>query len=366
MFKSMFDKFIGQLGGGRPVRSSLSSDGSENGQELDAILKPPKEITTSFQEEFPPPSPPCTPVERMDTPEQDEVLFRKNNVYLSYPKHVSRHHEASRLYRHQHHRHERTPSPQILPMSASDSSLSTSSGGAFPDNQVLVPGYLFVTTRGSNFGTTLILNWAPNSSMRAPASASPTPPSPCQPSLKPTFPIGTGTTIASPQTLANGGQHAVTMTGDVGHIGASWKDEERNQMLNGRPGMSVFHPEYTDGDALVVTARDRKVSPDSSTPPISPSGLRASGRGDTFVPPTTVSGSGVIGGRGGGRGGAYNRVGSMEEDKLQSYGRPSCSSVSIDLMMMEMIRIFYNTDEKGFIVNGEMVIRSKDRNFKVS
>ena len=58
------------------------------------------------------------------------------------------------------------------------------------------------------------------------------------------------------------------------------------------------------------------------------------------------------------------RVGSSE--RFLSYSHPSCSSVSIDLGMMEMIRIFYNTDKNGFIVNGEMVIRSKDRNFKVS
>ena len=45
--------------------------------------------------------------------------------------------------------------------------------------------------------------------------------------------------------------------------------------------------------------------------------------------------------------------------------RPSCSSVSIDLGMMEVIRIFYRMDDNAFILSGEMVITSKDRNFKV-
>ena len=252
----------------------------------------------------------------------------------------------------------------MLPMSASDNSLSTSSGGPFPDNQVLVPGYLFVTTRGSNYGTTLILNWAPNSSMRAPASASPTPPSPSHSFPKPTFHLGTGTTTA-PQTLANGGQHTVNVTGYVGRPHASWGEEERNPTLNGRPGTSISHQEYADGDCLVVTSRDGKVPPVSPSPSLSPPAVMATGIGDTFVLATTMSGSSVIGGRGGGRRGVSNSVGSSAEG-LVGCDRPSCSSVSIDLMMMEMIRIFYNTDENGFIVNGEMVIRSKDRNFKVS
>ena len=150
------------------------------------------------------PSLPPSPVERCLTPEEDEVLYRKNNVLLKYP--------ARKMTSEQMHSDNATQS----------------------DSQVLIPGFLFITTRGSNFGSTLLLNWAPNSSMRAPG---------------------------------------------------------------------------TDG-----------------------------------VPATA------------------------EAESCQSHydlDRPSCSSVSIDLGMMEIIRIFYHTDENGFIAKGEMVISSKDRNFKV-
>lgn len=104
------------------------------------------------------------------------------------------------------------------------------------DNHIMVPGFLFVTTRGSNFGTTLILNWAPNSSMVVPKCSSPE-------------------------------KKAIDL------------------------------------------------------PPIAASSL------------------------------PHN---------------PSCSSISIDLCAMEMIRIFYCMDDGGFMISGELVVKSKEEDFKVS
>ena len=149
------------------------------------------------------PSPPLSPVERCTTPEEDEVLYSKNNVLLKYPP-------------------RRTGGEQ------------TSSNDGTSGNQVLIPGFLFITTRGSNFGSTLLLNWAPNSSMRVPENDT------------------------TPSTAA----------------------AESDQ--------SPFDLE-----------------------------------------------------------------------------RPSCSSVSIDLGKMEIIRIFCHKDDDGFLTKGEMVISGRDRNFKV-
>lgn len=325
--KSVFDKVMGRLPG-RSHSSSDSMDGSENAHELDIVSRTHQETTCTLRDDLPSPSPPCTPVERMDTPEEDEVLFRKNNVFLSYPKPVTMTYEASRFYT-----HERTPSPQ---MSLSESSNSNSSG-SFQDNQVLVPGYLFIRTRGSNYGTTLILNWAPNSSMKVPAPSH----TPSPPLIQPPSTCSPGTTTAmSASFLANGGQ--VRTGGQTGAAGGgttvSAGDRCRSEVSNVRTNKYLMHTEYTDGDAIVV----------STTSEVPPSAVTGSpGRGDTVA-------------TGGGVGGVGVDEGSF------GYDRPSCSSVSIDLGMMEMIRIFYNTDYQGFMVSGEMVIRSKDRNFKVS
>ena len=151
------------------------------------------------------PSPPLSPVEKYITPEEDEVLYSKNNVLLKYP-----------------------------PRRIGGEQASSNGGTTDSSNQVLIPGFLFITTRGSNFGSTLLLNWAPNSSMRVPENDT------------------------TPSTAA----------------------AESNQ--------SHFDLET-----------------------------------------------------------------------------PSCSSVSIDLSKMEIIRIFCHKDDDGFVTKGEMVISGKDRNFKV-
>lgn len=83
--------------------------------------------------------------------EADDFLFSKNNVY-----HItaSRSKQESSAGMH-----------EILSFDETDSDIF--------DDHIRIPGFLFVTTRGSNFGKTLILNWAPNSSMVAPSDLTP-------------------------------------------------------------------------------------------------------------------------------------------------------------------------------------------------
>lgn len=148
----------------------------------------------------------------------DEVLFSKNNVLLKCQVQslclkkselVGVNSEESEL-----------TSP-VFPEDSSSRSKSL-------DSHDLIPGFLFVTTRGSNFGTTLILNWAPNSSMKVP--------------------IGSNERQNSSAAVASG----------------------------------------------------------------------------------------------------------------------YCASVSVDLCLMEMIRIFYRVDDNGFIMSGELIVKSKEEEFKVN
>lgn len=89
-----------------------------------------------------------------NTVEGDDVLFSKNNVFLKQP----------------------LVSSNVLCRSGESSSSKPDHGSSSGDeleskpldNHELSPGFLFVTTRGSNFGTTLILNWVPNSSLKVP------------------------------------------------------------------------------------------------------------------------------------------------------------------------------------------------------
>lgn len=161
------------------------------------------------------------------TVEGDDVLFSKNNVLLKHPLDVSNNLSIS-------------PKCSLSGIKSKKESPSCNSEllDKALDNHILIPGFLFVTTRGSNFGTTLILNWAPNSSMKVPS---------------------------------------------VGH-----------------------------------TEKCMENSPQGAT----------------------VS-------------------------SVKSEGR-CCSSVSIDLCLMEMIRIFYHVDESGFILSGELVVKSKEEEFKVN
>ena len=150
--------------------------------------------------------------------EGDDVLFSKNNVFLKQPLLNLDRNEA------------KGARPEDWHLAHVESKSL--------DNHMLIPGFLFVTTRGSNFGTTLILNWAPNSSMRVP------------------------------------------------------------------------------GDDDSINQRSKH---------------------------STVSSS-----------------------NLTVCDDSHCNSISIDLCSMEMIRIFYHMDEKGFIVSGELVVKSKAEEFKVN
>ena len=166
--------------------------------------------------------------------EGDDVLFSKNNVFLKYPiKEL----DGSMVGINSDFRSTSHPSDNY----ALGASPLPQAQNKPLDNHVLVPGFLFVTTRGSNYGTTLILNWAPNSSMRVPSPVS-------------------------------HGSSAVTST-----------------------------------------------------------------RGETSYGGTTCVGH--------------------TSDQI--------SPISIDLCLMEMIRVFYHVDDKGFISSGELVLKNKDENFKV-
>ena len=149
--------------------------------------------------------------------EGDGILFSKNNVLLKHPS-------------------------QDLTCQTEARGEEASYRGVGPnaalDNHILVPGFLFVTTRGCNFGTTLILNWAPNSSMKVPGDSS----------------------------IHTANQATYSM-----------------------------HPASNDDHSIMH----------------------------------------------------------------------KCSSVSIDLCLMEMIRIFYRMDDSGFIISGELVVKSKEETFKV-
>ena len=142
-----------------------------------------------------------------NTIEGDEVLFSKNNIFLKQPLVT-------------------LGSKQCDSESIRQESNLTQNKSL--DNHLLIPGFLFVTTRGSNFGTTLILNWAPNSSMKVP------------------------------------------------------RVDDSSECSTATPFVGL------------------------------------------------------------------------------------CSSVSIDLCSMEMIRIFYHMDDKGFIISGELVVKSKEEEFKVN
>lgn len=75
---------------------------------------------------------------------EDNVLFRKNGVFLKYPGILPEGDLLSRGC-------SKTPQP-----------LKSEVAATKMDSHVLVPGYFFIASRGSNFGSTLILNWASN------------------------------------------------------------------------------------------------------------------------------------------------------------------------------------------------------------
>ncbi len=96
---------------------------------------------------------------------EDDVVFCKNNVYLKYPNRRSRPLNGDSPS-------DSSVNSSISIVTATESPLghsiplkplsSDSSAQTDQDSNVLIPGYLHVSTRGSDFGQTLILNWSPN------------------------------------------------------------------------------------------------------------------------------------------------------------------------------------------------------------
>ena len=236
--KSALEKAVSTLGRlGLPRTTRRSDTGTRNaadtGQELHCvrIISDASNIETTTDSEI--------PMTSMSM-EADDFLFRKNNVLLKCPiVNSNTHTSPSGCDRNTSESAERSVSTH-----KNDGEIYTSSSfdDSF-DSHILIPGFLFITTRGSNFGATLILNWVPNTSISAPSSSPPN---------------------------------------------ASQSDFE---------------------ESLVLST------------------------------PCTV----------------------QENEKSRYY-----STVSIDLCSMEMIRIFYRMDESGFIVSGELVIKNKEQEFKVS
>ncbi len=266
-------------------------------------------------------------VERYATPEQDEVVYRKNNVLLKHPA-----------------------GPKV-------ESLVTGHIQTTSDNQLLIPGFLFVTTRGSNFGSTLILNWAPNSSMYVPgyqdtdgavAIGNGVGTSEQGGGEGGAVAIGNGVGTSeqgggeggavaigngvgtSEQGGGEGGAEGRGKGGEVGPVGGGLGDVREGE--GGGEGVP------NGGEGGVAAERIGKEGD-----------IESAGR----VLGHEEEGAGV-GGEGDGGG----------ESSLDSV-RPLWSAVSIDLGVMEIVRVFYHLDESGFISTGELVVSSKEREFKV-
>ena len=279
--KAYFEKAVFTLSS-RMRRRQTSESVDYDEQELRTVSQNERESSVDRSLDSPQtensPSPILSPISPIDTMAADDILFRKNNVCLKYPRKNSMR-SFSSLPRS---RSKYSSSPSSSLGESGDSltdatpkSVLSSSSSSTQDNQILIPGFLFITTRGSDFGTTLILNWAPNSSMHVPDAN----------------PLKQGT-VSSPLSIQR--------------------------------------------------------SNSSSTSTSSGSERHGLGFPDLVPSPRSVS----------------------KEDpemgaEMVDLERPSCSSVSIDLGLMEVIRIFYRMNDNGFILSGEMVISSKDRNFKV-
>lgn len=191
--------------------------------------------------------------------QEDDILYRKNNVYLKCEV-------------------------EARAKSDSSSSLVASSGSSSPAVQSLrllqqsanstpqpteekVPGFLFIASRGSNYGSTLILNWAPNSTM-------------------------------------------IQCSGSINSHVRTTGESSNNELT------SSSEKELSQREHAVASA----LTPSTPAYPIHPS----------------------------------------------SFSQPSeHKCVSIDLGDMEMIRVFYHTDNSDSIVSGEMVVSSKQSNFWV-
>lgn len=116
-------------------------------------------------------------LEDIDT-DDDNVVYCKNNVMLKVPNRRSKLLSSGSPGNFMDMKRNSSPPDQPIPMrnlppSASSNTLHGSS--YHDDNTLLIPGYFHISTRGSNFGQVLILNWRSNASMTG-TSTRPSPP----------------------------------------------------------------------------------------------------------------------------------------------------------------------------------------------
>ena len=225
------------------------------------------------------------PHNRPSITQEDDVLYRKNNVYLKCEIGAAM---ATN-------EHITTPTDLDGSVSPAVQSLHNLQGTTppspeySPQHKDKVPGFLFIASRGSNYGSTLILNWAPNSSIIK-----------CSGSINST--ICTAGEASDNEMMTSGGS-------------------EREQ--NGH------HTTPTD------TISESNSSYSILCPPSPSTYLHTPPSITTSVSATTIP------------------------------HRTEHKCVSIDLGDMEMIRIFYQVNESGCKVSGEMVVSSKQTNFWV-
>ena len=249
--------------------NGVASEGERKDQELDpingaAVTGDRSSLGHSLTSSHSPPQPHHPP----PLPQEDDVLYRKNNVYLKC-RVVTTATDDSQA----------TPTANFWGGSTATSvavqslrSLQSGSQGPHTDRQGdedKVPGFMFIASRGSNYGSTLILNWAPNSSIIK-----------CSGSIN--------------SSICTAGQPSSDLTTSC---------------------------ESTTDTQTTHSSSDFSIINHQSHPPSSPS------------LPARVAATVAR--------------------------RPEHHCVSIDLGEMEIIRVFYRSNERGCIVSGEMVVSSR-------
>ena len=210
-------------------------------------------------------------------PQEDDILYRKNNVYLKCRIGSASPPEA-------------TPTNSGSNLSSSSAAVRSlrglqSTSLTAPDQQKeeKVPGFLFIASRGANYGSTLILNWAPNSSIIK-----------CSDSIN---------------------SSAVRTEGEASSDLATSGGSERTSNNEAHKEMPQLTSDFSNLGHQPSTTSSTSTSSSSSFSPSVPTPIAA------------------------------------------TQAEPEC--VSIDLGEMEIIRIFYHTDETGCKVSGEMVVSSR-------
>ena len=213
------------------------------------------------------------PPQPASVPQEDDILYRKNNVYLKCKIGTT----------------PTTPTgvdPAPAPMSPAVHSLRVLQEASLSPPQSLpaspsedrVPGFLFIASRGSNYGSTLILNWAPNSSI-------------------------------------------IRCSGSIDSNVATASEVTHNELTTSSGSERDTHTPHKVPNSSSVFSLLSPALPFHSTPSATPTAM-----------PTS---------------------------------RTEHKCVSLDLGEMEVIRVFYHTDDCGHKVSGEMVISSKQTDFWV-